>query len=102
MARKCVVTGRGTMFGNAVSHSHLKTRRIWKVNIVKKSIFLEDENRWVTVRLSTRALRTLRNKGLKSAIKDNGGSLKVLAPKKYVGIQKKTVQNKSVNKNNTK
>jgi len=92
MARKCVVTGRGTMYGNAVSHSHLKTRRIWKVNIVKKSIFLEDENRWVTVKLSTRALRTLNKKGLKAAIKDNGASLKALAPKKYVGLQKKSVK----------
>ncbi len=85
MARKCAVTGKGTMYGNAVSHSHLKTRRIWKVNIVKKDIFLEDENRWVTVKLSTRALRTLRKKGIKAAIKDNGGSLDVLAPKKRVG-----------------
>lgn len=85
MARKCVVTGKGTMYGNAVSHSHLKTRRIWKVNIVKKNIFLEDENRWVTVKISTRALRTLRKKGLKAAIKDNGGSLTAIAPKKRVG-----------------
>jgi len=85
MARRCMVTGRGTMYGNAVSHSHLKTRRIWKVNLVKKNIFLEDENRWVTVKLSTRALRTLRKKGIKTAIKENGGSLEVLAPKKYVG-----------------
>jgi large subunit ribosomal protein L28 len=85
MARRCIVTGRGTMYGNAVSHSHLKTRRIWKVNIVKKNIFLEDENRWVTVKISTRALRTLRKKGLKAAIKDNGGDLKSIAPKKYVG-----------------
>lgn len=89
MARKCTVTGRGTMHGNAVSHSHLKTRRIWKVNIVEKKIFLEDENRFVKVKLSTRALRTLRKKGLKAAIKDNGGSLDVIAPKKYVGYQPK-------------
>lgn len=89
MARKCIVTGRGTMYGNAVSHSHLKTRRIWKVNVVTKKVFLEDENRYVTVKLSTRALRTLRKKGLKAAIKDNGGSLDVIAPKKYVGYQSK-------------
>jgi large subunit ribosomal protein L28 len=88
MARKCVVTGRGTAYGNAVSHSHKKTRRIWKINVVKKSIFLEDENRWVTVKLSTRALRTLQKKGLKSAIKQAGGSLSAIAPKKYVGLKK--------------
>ncbi|XDD51828.1 50S ribosomal protein L28 [Leptospira sp. WS92.C1] len=88
MARRCEVTGKGTASGNNVSHSHIKTRRTWKVNLIKKRIFLEDENRWVTVRLSTRALRTLRKKGIKAAIKDNGGSLGVLAAKKYAGIQK--------------
>ena len=88
MARRCAVTGRGTMYGNAVSHSHLKTRRIWKVNLITKRIFLEDENRWVTVKLSTRALRTLRNKGLKAAMKDNGQDLALLAPKKHMGIVK--------------
>ncbi|TGK04113.1 50S ribosomal protein L28 [Leptospira langatensis] len=92
MARKCVVTGKGTIAGNNVSHSHLKTRRTWKINLIKKRIFLEDENRWVTVRISTRALRTLKKKGIKAAIKDNAGSLQALAPKKYVGIQKKAVQ----------
>ncbi|EMO27490.1 ribosomal protein L28-like protein [Leptospira interrogans serovar Bataviae str. HAI135] len=49
---------------------------------------MEDENRWVTVRLSTRALRTLRKKELRPPSKDNGGSLGVLAPKKYAGITK--------------
>ncbi|MEM7182181.1 MAG: 50S ribosomal protein L28 [Spirochaetota bacterium] len=75
MARKCAVTGKGTTYGNSVSHSHLKTRRNWKVNLIKKRIFVEDENRWVTLRISTRALRTLNKKGLKAAIKDSGGSL---------------------------
>ncbi|EQA37132.1 ribosomal protein L28 [Leptospira broomii serovar Hurstbridge str. 5399] len=92
MARKCVVTGKGTIAGNNVSHSHLKTRRTWKINLIKKRIFLEDENRWVTVRISTRALRTLRKKGIKAAIKDNGGSLQALAPKKYVGIEKQAAK----------
>ncbi|XMT35728.1 Endonuclease III [Leptospira interrogans] len=81
MARRCEVTGRGTVSGNNVSHSHIKTRRTWKVNLIKKRIFLEDENRWVTIRLSTRALRTLRKKGIKAAIKDNGGSLAFLLRK---------------------
>lgn len=79
MSRRCVVTGKGTQFGNCVSHSNLKTRKQWKVNIVEKKIFLEDENRWVKVKISTRALRTLKKKGLKKAIKDHGGSLDVLS-----------------------
>ncbi|MCB1192709.1 MAG: 50S ribosomal protein L28 [Leptospiraceae bacterium] len=89
MARRCVVTGKGTRSGNAVSHSHLKTKRLWKVNVVEKKIFLEDENRWVRVKISTRALRTLKKKGLKRAIQDNGGSLDVISPPKKTQAQKK-------------
>lgn len=87
MARKCVVTGKGTVAGNNVSHSHKKNRRNWKVNTVSKRIFLEDENRYVRVTLSTRALRTLKKKGLKAAIISEGGDLSAIAPKKYVGVQ---------------
>ncbi|MDF3818308.1 50S ribosomal protein L28 [Leptospira sp. 96542] len=86
MARRCVVTGKGTTAGNNVAHSHKKNRRIWKVNVITKKIFLEDENRWVRVKISTRALRTLRKKGLKVAIKDHGGDIQSIEPKKYVGI----------------
>ncbi|WCL48666.1 50S ribosomal protein L28 [Leptospira sp. GIMC2001] len=94
MARNCVVTGRGTRAGNNVSHSHKKTRRNWKVNVVSKRIFLEDENRFVRVKLSTRALRTLKKKGLKAAIKDQGGDLQAIAPKRHVGIQTKSSNKK--------
>lgn len=96
MARRCVVTGRGTATGNNISHSHKKTRRIWKVNIVKKRIFLEDENRYVTVKLSTRALRTLNKKGLKKAILEEGGDISSLLPKKYAGTTKKSSEKKAV------
>ncbi|TGL47264.1 50S ribosomal protein L28 [Leptospira kemamanensis] len=92
MARTCVVTGKGTTAGNNVSHSHKKNRRIWKVNVITKKIFLEDENRWVRVKISTRALRTLRKKGLKVAIKDHGGDISAITPKKYVGITPKAQQ----------
>ena len=88
MARRCVVTGKGTTYGNSVSHSHLKTRRVWKVNLITKRIFLEDENRWVKIKLSTRALRTLNKKGLKAAIKEHGGELSAITSKKYAGLKK--------------
>jgi len=88
MARKCIVTGKGTNHGNSVSHSHLKTRRTWKVNVISKRIFLEDENRWVRVKISTRALRTLNKKGLKAAINDHGGDPFAIKTKKFAGIKK--------------
>ena len=90
MSRICIVTGRKTSSGNKVSHSNIKTKRKWKINLVKKKIFLEDENRYVTVRISTKALRTLAKKGLKAAMKKNKMPLSYIAPKKYVGVESKT------------
>ena len=75
MARQCEITGKGTTSGNNVSHSHHKTKRKFKVNLVKKRIFIEEENRWVTMTLSTRALRTLRKKGLKTLLAQYGKKL---------------------------
>lgn len=70
MARKCQLTGKGTAFGNNVSHSHRKTRRTFKANVHKKRIFLPEEGRYITLSLSTRALRTLQKKGLAAMMKD--------------------------------
>ncbi len=72
MARKCDLTGKGSRFGNNVSHSHRKTRRTFKSNVHKKRIFLPEEGRFITLNLSTRALRTLQKKGLASMMKDAG------------------------------
>jgi ribosomal protein L28 len=70
MARKCDLTGQGTRFGNNVSHSHRKTRRTFKSNVHKKRIFLPEEGRFITLNVSTRALRTLQKKGLAAMMKD--------------------------------
>lgn len=70
MARRCQVTGKGTATGNKVSHSNRKTRRTFKANVQKKRIYLEDEKRWVTMNISTRALRTMQKKGLKAMMRD--------------------------------
>ena len=69
MARTCQVTGKGTRSGNNVSHSNRKTKRTFKANVHKKRVYLEDEKRWVTMNLSTRAIRTIQKKGLKAALK---------------------------------
>lgn len=75
MARQCEVTGRKTVFGNKVSHSNRKTRRKFKLNLVTKRVYIADENRFVKMTLSTRALRTLRKKGLKSLMAEHGQKL---------------------------
>ena len=63
MARKCEVTGVGPITGNNISHAHNKTKRRFLPNLQKKRIWVQELNRFVTVKLSTRALRTLSKNG---------------------------------------
>jgi len=76
MAKKCPFTGKGPMAGNNVSHSHLKTKRRQLPNLQTKRIFIPEENRWVRIKLSTRALRTVTKKGLMTYLREEGLSLK--------------------------
>lgn len=64
MARRCEISGRGTRAGNRVSHSHRKTRRTFKVNLISTRVWDEEAGRWVRMKVSSRVLRTIRNKGL--------------------------------------
>jgi large subunit ribosomal protein L28 len=64
MARKCVVTGKKPMTGNHVSHANNKTRRRFLPNLQTHRIWVESENRFIKLRLSTRALRTIDKKGI--------------------------------------
>ncbi len=68
MARRCEITGKGTRFGNNVSHSNRKTRRTFKANVHKKRIYIPEEQRWVTMHLSTRAMRDLQKKGYQALV----------------------------------
>lgn len=67
----CSITGKAWMNGNRVSHSNIKTHRKVSPNIQKKRIFDVETGRWVRVRLSTRALRTLNRKSLSQLIRDH-------------------------------
>ena len=75
MSRTCEITGKRRLAGNTVSHSNRKTRRFQQPNLVTKRIYIPEENRTVTVRLSARALRTLNKKGLRQFLKEEGRSL---------------------------
>ncbi len=63
MARRCTLTGRRTRTGNNVSHSNRHTKRKFKPNIQKKRIYIPELDKWVTLKLSTRALRTITKMG---------------------------------------
>ena len=58
------------MFGNNVSHAHNKSRRRFNVNLQKKKFWLPDENRYVTLRISTRGMRVIDKKGITKVVKD--------------------------------
>ena len=72
MSRKCQVTGKRRLVGNSGSHSHRKTKRVQQPNLIKKRIFIPEENRTITVRLSARALRSMNRKGVKRVLQEEG------------------------------
>lgn len=76
MARKCRLTNKKPLVGNRVSHAKNKTKMRQLPNLQDKRIYLADEQRWVRIRLSARALRTVSKKGLKQFLKDQNLRLK--------------------------
>ncbi len=63
MSRKCQITGVGPISGNSISHAHNKTKRRFLPNLHKKRIWVNELNRFVTVKLSSKALKTLAKNG---------------------------------------
>jgi large subunit ribosomal protein L28 len=70
MSRVCQVTGKKPMFGNNVSHAHNKTRRRFNVNLQRKKFWLPEENRFITLRVSTRGMRVIDKKGITRVINE--------------------------------
>jgi large subunit ribosomal protein L28 len=70
MANVCELTGKRPLTGNNVSHSNKKTRRRFLPNLQKKRIYIPEEDRYVTMKISTKALKTLDKKGLKAMLKE--------------------------------
>ncbi len=70
MARQCELTGKKPVAGRNISHAHNVTNRRFLPNIQKKRIWLEDEERWITVRATAKALKTLDKKGYRAMMKE--------------------------------
>ncbi len=79
MARTCKLTGKRPHVANNVSHANNKTKRKQLPNLQAKRIFVPELDRWVRLRLSTRALRTVTRNGLMDYLKSEGLSLKDVA-----------------------
>ena len=70
MARVCQVTGKAPMVGNNVSHANNKTKRRFLPNLQRRRFWVEGENRWVSLRLTTNALRTIDKNGIEVVLAD--------------------------------
>ncbi len=70
MARVCRVTGKRPMSGNNVSHANNKTRRRFLPNLQSRRFWVESENRWIRLRLSTSAIRTIDKNGIDAVLAD--------------------------------
>lgn len=70
MSKVCEITGKKAMYGNNVSFSINKTRRRFDINLSKKRFYIPEEDRWITLRVSTRALKSINKKGISAVLKE--------------------------------
>ncbi len=70
MARICQVIGKIPIRGNYVSHSNIKTKRRFLPNLQTKRFFLAEEDKWITLKLSTEGIRTINKNGLYKVVKE--------------------------------
>jgi len=70
MARVCQITGKKTQVGNNVSHANNKTKRKFYPNLQIKRFYIPSEDKWISLKVSTRALRTISKKGIEAVLKE--------------------------------
>ena len=75
MSRVCELTGAKANNGMAVSHSHIRTKKLQQVNLQKRRIWWQEGNKWVTMRISTKALKSIQKVGLNKFAKTQGVDL---------------------------
>ena len=69
MSRVCQLTGKRPITGNNVSHSNRKTKRRFLPNLQKKRFYIPEKDQWVTLKISTSALRTINKLGIYAYLK---------------------------------
>lgn len=72
MSKRCELTGTTVMYGNNVSHANNRTRRRFLPNLQKKRVWIPEESRFVTVKITTKAMKTLDKKGYLAMCKELG------------------------------
>ena len=70
MSRRCELTAKSPQVGHKVSHSNIKTKRRFLPNLQTKRFFLAEEDKWITLKVSSEGLRTINKNGLYQVVKD--------------------------------
>ena len=70
MSKTCEITGKKVMFGNNVSKSLNRTKRRFDVNLIKKRFFIPEENKWISLKVSASALKSINKKGISEVLKE--------------------------------
>ena len=70
MSRICELTGKKAMVGNNVSKSLNRTKRRFNANLLKKRFYIPEEDKWITLKVSAAALKTINKIGISAAIKE--------------------------------
>ena len=70
MSKVCQISGKKVMFGNNVSKALNRTRRRFDANIIRKRFFVPEEDKWITLNVSTAVLKTINKKGISAVLKE--------------------------------
>ncbi len=70
MSRVCELTGKNAMVGNNVSHALNRTKRKFDANLIKKRFYIPEEDKWITLKVSTSALKNINKKGISAVLKE--------------------------------
>ncbi|MDA8595341.1 MAG: 50S ribosomal protein L28 [Flavobacteriaceae bacterium] len=70
MSRICELTGKKAMVGNNVSHALNRTKRKFNANLMTKRFYIPEEDKWITLKVSAAALKTINKKGISAVIKE--------------------------------
>jgi len=70
MSKVCELTGKKAMVGNNVSHALNRTKRKFNANLITKRFYIPEEDKWVTLKVSTAALKNINKKGISAVIKE--------------------------------
>jgi large subunit ribosomal protein L28 len=70
MSRVCQLTGKKSIVGNKVSHSNRKTKRRFYPNLQEKKFYIPEEDKWITLKVSTEGLKNINKKGISACLKE--------------------------------